>query len=273
MTETDIANLALSLIGGKPLTALDTDNTPQAISCRKWFDAARDEAQSGHPWNFASRRARLTLTWVSLVGVALTDNGSGLIRVAHTGHGYQTGNRITIKDTQGVNANGSWYITRIDDNTFDLQDSSFSGSHTSGTGSFIKVPLFGWDYEHTAPDECLRVVNLNGNEANENDSKPFAFESGKLLTNEETVELRYVHRNETTTEWSQPFINAFSFLLASYIAQDLTGPAGKAAEMRQRYEASIAPQARTHDARQGKGRVVDPTYNSDVVRARRGFIS
>ncbi len=272
MTETEIANLAISLIGGKSLTNLTTDNTPQAATCRKWFDPARDEALASHPWNFATTRARLTLTWTDLVGVALTDNGSGLIRVAHTGHGYHTGERTTFKDVEGVDANGTWFITRIDNNTFDLQDSVFSGSHTSGTGSFIRVPLFGWDYQHTLPDDCLRVVNVNGFEANENDSVPYAVELGKLLTNEDIVTLRYVYKNETQTEWSQPFINAFALLLASYIAQDLTGPAGKAAELRGRFEQQIGPKAKGHDARQGKGRVIDPDYDSRVVRARRNFL-
>lgn len=272
MTETDIANLALSMIGGKNLTALDTDNTPQAIACRRWFDPARDEALASHPWNFAMQRWRNEITWTSIVGVALADSGTGEIRVTHTGHGFQTGYRVTIRNVEGVpNANGTWYITRINNNIFDLNDSVFSGTHVSGTGEFVRVPLFGWDYQHTLPDDCLRVHRVNGQEANEEDSVPYSVELGKLLTNQDIVTVRYVYKNETTTEWSQHFINAFALLLGSYIAQDLTGPAGKAAELRGRYEQVIAPLARAHDARQGKGRVVDPTYDSPAVRARLGY--
>ena len=273
MTETEIASLAVSLIGGKSLTVMDTDNTPQAASCRKWFDPARDEALASHPWNFATKRWRNEIAWTALSGVALADAGaSDEIRVTHTSHGLTTGSRIHIQEAEGVtNANGTWYVTVIDANNFDLDDSVFSGTHTSGTGEWILAPLFGWDYRHLLPTDCLRVINVNGFEANENDSVPYAVEAGYLLCNEDEVTLRYVYKNETTTTWSQHFINSFALLLASYIAQDLTGPSGKAAELRQRFEQSIGPKAKTHDSRQGKGRVIDPDYDSRVVAARRGY--
>ena len=272
MTETEIASLAISLIGGKSLTNIDTDTTPQAVSCRKWFDATRDEVLASHPWNFAIKRARLTLTWNALSGVALADNGSGEIRVTDTSHGLTTGQRIHMREVEGVPAaNGTWYVTRIDADNFDLDDSVFTGTHSSGTGEWILAPLFGWDYQHTLPTNWKRIVAVNGYEANENDSIPYAIEENKLLCDADVVELRYVDQITTTTSWTQTFINAFAHLLASYIAQDLTGPAGKAAEMRQIYERLIAPQARTQDSRQGKGRVIDPDYNAPVVQARRGF--
>lgn len=274
MTETEIANLAISHVGGKPLSVLDTDSTPQAIACRKWFDHARDEALSGHAWNFAIKRARLTLTWTALSGVALADNGAGLIRVTATSHGLTTGFRIHIQDVEGVSAaNGTWYVTVINSNTFDLQDSVFSGSHTSGTGEWILAPLFGWDYQHSLPSGCLKISSVNGLEANEQDSIPYAIEGAKMLCDADIVELRYVESVSTTTEWSAPFITAFAYLLASYIAQDLTGPAGKALEMRQFYEKAINPKSMSQDSRNGKGRVIDPTYDSRTVRARSGFVS
>ena len=272
MTETEIANLALSHIGGKALTDLNTDTSAQAVSCRKWFDQCRNEVLAAHPWNFAVKRSRLTLTWTALSGVALADNGSGLIRVTSATHGRSTGDRIHLREVEGVpSANGTWFIIVIDTNNFDLQDSTFSGTHTSGTGEWILAPLFGWDYQHTLPARWKRIVAVNGHESNEQDSIPYAVEDGKLLCDADIVELRYVDRIGDTTKWTPHFISAFAYLLASYIAQDLTGPAGKALEMRQFYERLIAPQARTQDARQGKGRVIDPTYDSPVVQARRGF--
>lgn len=273
MTKTEICNLALSLLGANTATDIDTDNTPQAQAIRRWFAPVRDEALASHPWNFASTRARLTLTWVDLVGVALTDNGSGLIRVDHTGHGYQTGNRITMKDVQGVPANGTWYVTRIDNDTFDLQDSVFSGTHTSGTGSFIKVPLFGWSFQHTLPDDCMRVVRVNGYEGNEEDSEPFTIEEDKLLTEAEIIELRYVYQHTTVADWTQDFINAFAMLLASYVAAEIVESNGKAEMLRKQFEALIAPQKRRNDARSGKQRVLQSSYDSQLAAARRGFTS
>lgn len=273
MTKTEICNLALSMLGANTATDIDTDTTPQAEATRRWFAPARDEALASHPWNFATTRARLTLTWTALSGVALAGNGSGLIRVTHNTHSMQTGERIHMQEVEGVpNANGTWYVTRIDNNTFDLQDSVFSGSHTSGTGSFIRVPLFGWDYQHTMPDDCLRVVRFNGLEGNEEDSQPFVVEAGKLLTNADVVELRYIYQHTTVADWPQEFINAFALLLASYLAAEIVESSGRAEMLRKQYEGIVAPQKRRNDARAGKGRVLQPTYDSQLVAARRGFI-
>jgi hypothetical protein len=274
MTETEIANLALSLIAAKEMTAMDSDATQQARVCRKWFDAARDEALASHPWNFATKRARLTLTWAALSGVALADNGAGLLRVTATAHGLTTGNRIHVQDVEGCPAaNGTWYITRIDADTFDLDDSVFSGSHTSGTGEWILAPLFGWNYQHTKPADCLRVNKVNGLEGNEEDSERYAVEGSKILCDADEILLSYVFQETATANWPQEFINAFALVLASYIAQELTGPAGKAAELRAQFERMIGPAAQQKDARQGKGRALPPSYDSALVRARRGFIS
>jgi hypothetical protein len=273
MTEAEIANLAIDLIGGKPLTAL-SDNTAQAIACNRWFDQARDEALRSHPWNFARKRSRHTLTWTALSGVALAGDGSAdnEIRVTATGHGLVTDDRIHLQDVEGVpGANATWFITKIDNNTFDLQESTFTGAHTSGTGEWIKAPQFRWDYIYTLPSDCLRVLRVNGEDGQENDSDPFEIEGTKLLTDADEVQLRYVFREETTTNWTADFINAFALLLASYIANSLTGTgSGKSGALRQQYEALIAPMAKSRDARETKPARRLPNYDSDLVRARQG---
>lgn len=61
------------------------------------------------------------------------NNGSGLIRLTVTGHGYTTGDRIVVDSVGGTTeANGSWRVTVIDPNTLDLQGSAFSNAYTSG---------------------------------------------------------------------------------------------------------------------------------------------
>lgn len=271
MTQVEIANLALSLIAGKEITALDTA-TAQGRVCLKWFAPARDEALASHPWNFATTRARLTLTWTALSGVALADNGAGLIRVTATAHGLTTGQRVHIKDVQGVpNAIGSWYVTVINSSSYDLQDSTFSGTHTSGTGSWILAPLFGWDYRFALPSDFIRVNKLNGLEGNDEDSIPYAVEAGVLLCNDDEVTISYVYQHTTYASWPQEFINAFACLLASYIAPELAVSSSKGMEMRKQYEGMISPQAKHRDSRQGKGRRLLPDYDSQLVQSRRGI--
>mgnify|MGYP003466492423 CR=1 FL=1 len=274
MTKTEICNLALSLVSANTATDIDTDSTPQAEAVRRWFAPARDEALASHPWNFAMKRARLTLTWTALSGVALADNGSGLIRVTAVAHGLSTGNRSHMREVEGCPAaNGTWYITRIDADNFDLVDSVYSGTHTSGTGEWILAPLTGWEYQHTIPSDNLRVVRVNGEEGNEEDSQPYAIEQGYLLTDADVAEIRYVYQHTTVTTWTQDFINAFAYLLASYIASEIIKSTDKSEQMWLQFEGLIAPQKRRNDSRAGKPRVLQPVYDSDLVRARRGVIS
>lgn len=269
MTETEIANLALSFLGSKLQTSdVDTETTKEAITCRKWFDAARDEALISHPWNFAAKRHRAETVWTTITSAA--DNGSGLIRIGKSSHGLSTGNRVSIKDVGGVpNAFGDFYVTVISTSLFDLQDSTFSGTYTSG-GSFTLIPLFSWSRQFTLPADWLSVRTVNGYDGNEEDSVPYEIEGSTLMMDEEILELKYTAQITDTTLWPQNFTNAFAMLLASYIAQDLTGPAGRAMELRQMFEARIAPLAKSKDSRQGKGRTRDPDCNSRVVAARRG---
>lgn len=61
------------------------------------------------------------------------NNGSGLIRITATSHGYSTGNTVHIGYVTGTTeANGVWTVTVIDANTFDLQGSTFANAWVSG---------------------------------------------------------------------------------------------------------------------------------------------
>jgi hypothetical protein len=275
MTKTQIASLAYSHLGGRAFTDVDTDTTQQAIVCRKWFDAARDELLVSHPWNFAIRRKRLTTTWTALSGVALADNGSGEIRVTATSHGRSTGDRLHFKEVEGVtNANGFHFITVNDANTFDLDDSTYSGTHTSGTGSWVVAPQFNWDFQHALSGltgTSLRVLKIGGQDGgHDDDGEDYQLEGDYILTDNEEPEVRYVYQHTTVASWPQMFITAFSYLLASYMATDLAGEQGKAMQLRQAYEQTFLPKARGQDARESKPRRALPFERSQLLQARMG---
>ena len=55
------------------------------------------------------------------------------IVITSNGHGLTTGDFVTVASVGGnTAANGSWYVTRIDANTFSLDGSEGNGSYTSG---------------------------------------------------------------------------------------------------------------------------------------------
>jgi hypothetical protein len=61
---------------------------------------------------------------------AVANNGSGLVRITRAAHGFATGDSITVTDVSGVpGANGTFTITVVDANTFDLVGSGFSGAY------------------------------------------------------------------------------------------------------------------------------------------------
>jgi hypothetical protein len=77
------------------------------------------------------------------------NNGSGLVRITSAAHGYTgTTTRINVEGVGGVTAaNGTWQITVIDANTFDLVGSTFSGTYTSGgTHGFFLQAHLGFRY-------------------------------------------------------------------------------------------------------------------------------
>lgn len=266
MTKTEIANIAIGLIGGKSLSNADTDTTAQAVSVRKFWELAINEALSSQPWNFASKRKRLV---VSRVAISSVSNSSGAVRINATSHGLVTGDRA---DIQGVAcASGSFFVTRIDDDNFDLQDSAYSSGYSS-SGTFLKVPVFGWSFQHAVPADCVkarRVLASDAVDSEENDGEPFRIESGLILCNLETVNLMYTFRNVETATYPHEFIAAFSTLLASYLAQDLSGPAGRHNELRQSYEGLMLPNARGRDAREGHGSTPSlPSQESQLHAAR-----
>lgn len=278
-TATEIANLAIAHLGGRALTALSTDATQQAASLRKWYNpdagtpvyTALDEVLRAHPWNFATARKRQSITYHTLTGSAVTDS-SGLIKITHAGHGLSTGDRVYIKDVEGVTAaNGQWYVTVVNSNNFTLDGSVFAGTYTASTGKFVAIPAFDWDFQHTPPTDCLRPISINANGGQSEDGgAKFTFEKGLILTDEETINLKYIQRITTVASYPADFVTAFSFLLASYIAQDTQGATGRAMEMRQFYEKAVAPPVKSRDANEGNARINADFEQSPLVQARFG---
>ena len=278
-TATEIANLAIAHLGGRALMALKTDSTQQAVSLRKWWNpeetvpvyTALDETLRMHPWNFATARKRQTVTYHTLTGAAVTNEG-GLIKITHPGHGYATGDRVYVKDVQGVTAaNGQWYVT-VDGNHFTLDDSVFAGTYTSATGSVVGIPQFAYDFQHTPPADCLRPLSINADGGqNEDDGSDFLLEKGLILCDDETINLKYIQRITDITEYPADFVTAFSYLLASYIASDTAGSSGRATELHQFFTKAAAPPVKSRDANEGKGRRITPFDDSQVVLSRGGY--
>lgn len=104
--------------------------------------------------DYISRQIRIksgsTYGWATITGVTIpastsitgaANNGSGLIRITSATHGLSTGQVVSISGVTGTaEANGTWTVTVITANTFDLQGSTFTNAYVSGgTVSATKV--------------------------------------------------------------------------------------------------------------------------------------
>src|SRR5262249_50409749 len=72
-----------------------------------------------------------TGTWAAVPGVITNVTGAGSVPITVTSpnHGLVTGQRVTIKNVGGfADANGTFFITRIDPNTFSLNGTSSPGA-------------------------------------------------------------------------------------------------------------------------------------------------
>ena len=189
MTKTQIANLAITHIGGRLLTDVDAENSQEAILCRTWFDVVREEILREHIWNFATKRLAL----------------SGAV---------------------------------------DLTTTSLSG--------------YDFQYRIPLPNDYIRIIKVEDVEST------FEVEYDGIYCDYENPLIRYVYDNETYTSWPKNVIVAFSYLLASYIAQGLTGPAGAAVQYRQLYDSTIA-KCKRYDSYEAREKVVDKDQYSEII--------
>ena len=106
------------------------------------------------------------------------------------------------------------------------------------------TPDFEFDYEHELPTDpyCLQVQEFYGD-------YDYKIEERKLLSDQDTVEIKYIGRVEDMNVLSPLFREAFSDFLASKIAYALTGSNGVKDRMEQNFLASFK-MARLRDSQE-----------------------
>lgn len=91
-------------------------------------------------FRFFTQQGRLQEANQNVTGAA--NNGSGLVRITISSHGYSNGDYVAIRNVAGTTeANGDWAISGVTTNTFDLVGSSFANAYTSGgtSGKIVQI--------------------------------------------------------------------------------------------------------------------------------------
>ncbi len=120
-----------------------------------------------------------------------------------------------------------------------------------------EAPAFGYDYQYDIPNDCLRVLPF------EDTNVDYVVEGRKILSNDSSLDLRYIYRNTDESEWDTQFAEAFSWKLARELAMALVQSAPLVEMMDKGFRAAIAS-ARSVDGQEGiiKGLVADTWLNA-----------
>jgi hypothetical protein len=106
-----------------------------------YFNKRKAISSYTHVFSWPSDCKKVVNVWdyngsaASITGAA--DNGSGAIRITAASHGLSDEKIVTIHDVAGTaEANGTWKIEYVNDDTFDLLGSVFANTYTSGGSAF-----------------------------------------------------------------------------------------------------------------------------------------
>lgn len=119
-----------------------------------------------------------------------------------------------------------------------------------------------FNFQAQLPNDCIKVIYSDYVE------QKFVVEGRLILSDEQYPVIKYVSNSYDVDQWPQDVVNAFSFLLASYIAQAINGPAGKAMEYRDMYEKILLPQCKFRDSKEMREKIYDRDNDSEIIIAR-----
>ena len=94
------------------------------------------------------------------------------------------------------------------------------------------TPAFGFDYTYQLPSDMLRLIMLVADDG-ETQITEFEIEGKTVLTDEETVYIKYIKRETDQTKFTAGFVKALSAKLAAELAGILAKSNGLRSELNQ----------------------------------------
>ena len=280
--ETALANQSLGKIGAKRYTAADGSfNEAQALV---HFEQTRNVLLRTFEWPFAKTRLRLVSAWLTST-IYTTDQyvwQSGLLykcAVTHTSGTFATD--LTAVKWTLQSTISAWTTTPTTYVVGELVTTNALlyrclEAHTGGTfatdlaaGKWVlsttkPTNVFGYNYD--IPADCIRLVQSDAanNEWNWYGSYTYPtssrvantwqLETNTILTTDTEVDIVYIDKVTTTTEWDWLFTELFVALLAKKLLAPLAGAGPGTASLRADLDAEIrelTKEANTVGAQEG----------------------
>lgn len=124
------------------------------------------------------------------------------------------------------------------------------------------TPAYEYTYQHTIPSDCLRVLDVTDGSTRIED---FKVEDGKILSDYDTIYIRYIYRVTDSTAFDANFISCFATRLAAECAFPLTGKA----DLGQALKVDYTEQLRLAKSIDGQeSGIIDETGKDTFIEAR-----
>lgn len=114
------------------------------------------------------------------------------------------------------------------------------------------TPLYKWDYEYQLPSDYLRILSVYPQSTHK-------IEGDKLLSDESTLKIKYIFREETEDNFDANFIEAFSLRLAAELAYPIVQSNSLKQSLLQEYQLFLQ-NAKSNSSQEGSP---EPIY-SDI---------
>lgn len=247
VTETDIANQALIMIGSTPINSLN-DASNQGIACKTLYYPARDGLLREIPWNFARKQVALNQLATVPVNLNLLPNTVGPGNIVWTGAFALPLDFLRMYRFSPQNAH--WRLISFPLAVDPQGNPTGFGLAviTDATPAPVTGPLFG-----TQP------TNADGS-----DDLP-----GGIFFPAPVTQLgcEYIAKIIDPGQFDSLFVECLAAKLASQIAQAITGLPSVAQGMMQTYKDRLADAAAVN----GMENWADQMYNLAVIDVRYGY--
>ena len=106
-----------------------------------------------------------------------------------------------------------------------LRDHTWNFAIKQATPSLdATAPIYGFDNRFDMPTDLLRLIEIENN-------PKYKIEGRFILTDSNPINIKYVYKNETVTEYDSMFVQALAVRLAATIAERLTQSSTLAEEL------------------------------------------
>jgi len=120
--------------------------------------------------------------------------------------------------------------------------------HRASLAQMATAPAFGYVYQYQLPSDYLRSIEINGQVKID-----YVIENDHLLTDEETVELRYIFDAKDPTIFDSNFVALFAARLAAEVSFAITNSRTVSKDKWDQYKEKLIS-ARSSDAQEGKAK-------------------